>query len=147
MRLSQKVKGVLMRNLQHIIFRWRQRCWQIFKSALVSFNIKLPLFWHFPWHLQKIKHFTLFLLHLKLLHVVQQQQIFDIILTVMIFSRGCHFGTNLQFSIFHPHHNGSCDAMLSYLLSKTNHFVNKLAWCVHLNIFSKRVLIANLSLE
>ena len=35
MRISQKVKGVLMWNLQHIIFIWRRRYWQIFKSALV----------------------------------------------------------------------------------------------------------------
>ena len=30
-----RVKGVLMWNLQHIIFIWRRRYWQIFKSALV----------------------------------------------------------------------------------------------------------------
>ena len=34
-RISQKVKGVLMWNLQHIIFIWRRRYCQIFKSALV----------------------------------------------------------------------------------------------------------------
>ena len=34
-RISQKVKGVLMWNLQYIIFVWRRRNWQIFKSALV----------------------------------------------------------------------------------------------------------------
>ena len=34
-RISQKVKGVLMWNLRHIIFIWRQRYWQIFKCALV----------------------------------------------------------------------------------------------------------------
>ena len=34
-RISQKVKGVLMWNLQHIIFISRRRYWQIFKSALV----------------------------------------------------------------------------------------------------------------
>ena len=33
-RLSQNVKGVLMRNLWHIIFLWRRRYWQILKSAL-----------------------------------------------------------------------------------------------------------------
>ena len=33
--ISQKVKGILMWNHQHIIFIWRQRYWQIFKSALV----------------------------------------------------------------------------------------------------------------
>ena len=33
--LSQKVKGALMWNLQHIIFIWRPRNWQIFKSVLV----------------------------------------------------------------------------------------------------------------
>ena len=30
-----KIKDVLMWNLQRIIFRWRQRYWQIFKSTLV----------------------------------------------------------------------------------------------------------------
>ena len=35
-RTSQKVKGVLIWNLQHTIFMWRQRCWQIFKSVSVS---------------------------------------------------------------------------------------------------------------
>ena len=35
MRISQKVKGVLMWNLQHAIFIWRGRYSQIFKSALV----------------------------------------------------------------------------------------------------------------
>ena len=35
MRVSQKVKGVLMQNLQYFIFKWIQRYWQIFKSALV----------------------------------------------------------------------------------------------------------------
>ena len=34
-RISQKVKGVLMWNLQHVIFKWRRRYCQIFKSALV----------------------------------------------------------------------------------------------------------------
>ena len=34
-RISQKVKGVLMQNLQRNIFIWRRRYWQIFKSALV----------------------------------------------------------------------------------------------------------------
>ena len=34
-RISQKVKGVLMWNLQHIIFIWRYRYSKIFKSALV----------------------------------------------------------------------------------------------------------------
>ena len=34
-RISQKVKGVLLWNLQHIIFKRRQRYCQIFKSALV----------------------------------------------------------------------------------------------------------------
>ena len=33
-RISQNVKGVLMRNLWHIIFMWRWRYWQILKSAL-----------------------------------------------------------------------------------------------------------------
>ena len=33
-RLSQDVKGVLKRNLWHIISMWRQRYWQILKSAL-----------------------------------------------------------------------------------------------------------------
>ena len=34
-RISQKVKGALAWNLQHIIFMWRWGYWQIFKSALV----------------------------------------------------------------------------------------------------------------
>ena len=34
-RVSQDVKGVLMGNLQHIIFKSRGTYWQIFKSALV----------------------------------------------------------------------------------------------------------------
>ena len=34
-RTTQKVKRVLMWNRQHIIFIWRRRYWQIFKSALV----------------------------------------------------------------------------------------------------------------
>ena len=34
-RISQKVKVVLMWNLQHIIFIWRRRYSKIFKSALV----------------------------------------------------------------------------------------------------------------
>ena len=34
--ISQKVKGVLMWNFQHIIFIWRRRYCQIFKSALVN---------------------------------------------------------------------------------------------------------------
>ena len=34
-RIYQKVKGVLMWILQHIIFIWRQKYWQIFKSALM----------------------------------------------------------------------------------------------------------------
>ena len=33
--ISQKVKGILIWNLQHIAFIWRQRYWQIFKFALV----------------------------------------------------------------------------------------------------------------
>ena len=37
-RTTQKVKGVLMWNRHHIIFIWRQRYWQIFRSALVSFK-------------------------------------------------------------------------------------------------------------
>ena len=35
-RISQKVEGVLMWNLQHIIFIWRGRHCQISQSALVS---------------------------------------------------------------------------------------------------------------
>ena len=35
MRISQKVNSVIMRNLRHIIFMWRQRYWKIFISALV----------------------------------------------------------------------------------------------------------------
>ena len=34
-RMSQKVKSVLMWNFQHIIFIWKRRYWKIFKSALV----------------------------------------------------------------------------------------------------------------
>ena len=84
----------------------------MFKPPVFFFiYIKLP-FWHFPWHLQKIRHFTLFLLHLQFLHLVEQQQIFDIISTVVILSSGCHFESNLPFFIFHPHSNGSCDATL-----------------------------------
>ena len=37
-RISQKVKGVSMWNLQHIILIWSGRCWLIFKSALVYLN-------------------------------------------------------------------------------------------------------------
>ena len=47
--ISQKVKGVLMQNLQHTIFRWRQRYWQIFKSTLV--------------YLQMLKSFPLFIFY------------------------------------------------------------------------------------
>ena len=36
----QKVKDVLMWNLRHVIFRWRRRFWQIFKSALVNVPLK-----------------------------------------------------------------------------------------------------------
>ena len=42
-RISQKV-GALMWNLQHIIFIWRQRYWQIFKSALVYLKDFPPSF-------------------------------------------------------------------------------------------------------
>ena len=31
--ISQKVKDVFMWNFQHIIFIWKRRYWQIFKSA------------------------------------------------------------------------------------------------------------------
>ena len=34
LRVSQKVKGILMWNLQHIIFIWRRRYWQVFIFAL-----------------------------------------------------------------------------------------------------------------
>ena len=37
--ISQKVKGVLMWNLRHIIFIWIQRYWQIFKCALVRLKV------------------------------------------------------------------------------------------------------------
>ena len=40
-RISQKVKGVLMWNLQHFIFIWRRRYWQIFKYALVYLLFQL----------------------------------------------------------------------------------------------------------
>ena len=39
-RISQKVKGVLMWDPQHIISIWRRRYWQIFKSALVYLYVK-----------------------------------------------------------------------------------------------------------
>ena len=42
-RISQKVKGVLMWNLQHIIFIKRRRYWQIFISVLVYLK------WVFIW--------------------------------------------------------------------------------------------------
>ena len=32
---SQYVKGALLWNLRHIVFMWRRRYWQIFKSVLV----------------------------------------------------------------------------------------------------------------
>ena len=35
-RVSQNMKGVLMRNLQHFIFMWSRRYWQILRSALSS---------------------------------------------------------------------------------------------------------------
>ena len=35
-RISQKVKGIFIWNLQHIIFIWRRRYYQIFKSAVAS---------------------------------------------------------------------------------------------------------------
>ena len=47
--ISQKVKGVLMWNLWHIIFIWRPRYWQIFKSALVWKILK-------PW-MSRSNHF------------------------------------------------------------------------------------------
>ena len=34
--ISQNIKGVLMWNIRFIIFMWRRRYWQIFKSALVN---------------------------------------------------------------------------------------------------------------
>ena len=42
-RISEKVKDVLMWNLWHIIFKWRRRYWQIFKSALVCLSILFAL--------------------------------------------------------------------------------------------------------
>ena len=33
--ISKKIEGVLMLNIQHIIFIWRRRYWRIFKFALV----------------------------------------------------------------------------------------------------------------
>ena len=33
--ISQKVKSLLVWNLQHIVFIWKRRYWHIFKSALV----------------------------------------------------------------------------------------------------------------
>ena len=47
LRISQRVKGVLMWNLQHIFiwrWRWRWRYWQIFKSALVPLKSKTQVF-------------------------------------------------------------------------------------------------------
>ena len=40
-RISQKLTGFSMSSLQHIIFILRQRCWQIFKSALAYLKKKL----------------------------------------------------------------------------------------------------------
>ena len=58
-RISQQVKGILIWNLQHIIFIWRRKYWQIFKSALVYLqfqrhillflwrqNSKIDVFWN-----------------------------------------------------------------------------------------------------
>ena len=61
---------------------------------------------------KKIRHLTLFLLNLPFLHVDEQQKILDIISTVVIFSSGCYFGTNLPFFIFYFHSNGFCNATL-----------------------------------
>ena len=85
-------------------------------------------------------------LHVVALHVVEQQQDFEIISTVVISSSGCHFRRN-RFSFSVPTLMGLVMLHSSHLLSITSHSVNKLAGCVLLNIFTKRVLIANLSLE
>ena len=42
-RISQKIKGVFMWNLQYIISIWRRRYWQVFKSALVYLEEKQKL--------------------------------------------------------------------------------------------------------
>ena len=104
----------------------------LFRSSCRCSGIFLDIY-------KKIRHFTLFLLHLQFLQV-EQQQIFDIISTVVVFVSGCHFGTKLQFFIFHLHSMGLVTLRFSRLLSITNQFVNMLAWCVLLNLFSKRVL-------
>ena len=52
--ISQKVKSVLMWNLQHIIDIWRRRYRQIFKSALAHlwhFLIKTQVWWNDVYHL------------------------------------------------------------------------------------------------
>ena len=43
-RRSQKVNGVLMWNLQRIIFIWRRIYWQIFKFAIVYRCVPLRIF-------------------------------------------------------------------------------------------------------
>ena len=75
LRLSQKVKGVLMWNLQHNIFIWKRRYLQISKSALVhlydpvkflNFVAVSPflLFWYYnypifeQWKYCKVDHVT-----------------------------------------------------------------------------------------
>ena len=42
-RISQKVKGVVIWNFQHTTFIWRQSYWQIFESALVYLTVLFKL--------------------------------------------------------------------------------------------------------
>ena len=125
----------------------------LFNKSSNIINFQYSFLFTSSWHYsgifldiyKKIRYFTLFLLHLQFLHLVVQQQICDTISTVVIFSSGCHFGTSLPIFIFHPTLMGLVMLRFSRFLSITDYFVNKFVWCVLLNLFSKRVLIANLS--
>ena len=57
LRIPQKVKTVLMRNLRHTTFTGRRNYWQIFKSALVYLQSRTPTFQ---------KKFVLFALKMKI---------------------------------------------------------------------------------
>ena len=62
--ISQKVKSVLMWNLQDIFFIWRRRYWQIFKSALVyleGFYLYFR-FSRFTWRARKMAENAMFFL-------------------------------------------------------------------------------------
>ena len=71
---------------------------------------KLLLFRHLPWHLQKIRHFTLFLPHLQFLYAVEQLHVFVVISASKLFSLGYHLGTNLSPFILHPQSKTFCGA-------------------------------------